>query len=181
MEQIHVRTLKSDLMRAAQQEALRWQAYVWRLPLFLLTLLVLYGLGVGLLRNAAQMTLFLQIFAVLGYAVFYWMVFTLGRLIQGFFHARKARRARFRDTQENQLELTLGEDFLKIREGPWHSQIPCNRIYSIYTTRDFVFIQCPYLPWLPLPKSPELVGFLADLKRAPDKIDQSVKSANESA
>lgn len=159
-EPLHLTFGPSELTRAARQEALRWQAYFSRVPLFVLTALALYGLGLGILRSTAQMDLVIQALVLIGYTVLYWLLFTLGRLLRGWF---RARRARFRDGAPKSLTLNLEDRVLQIEEGSWRAHVPTNRIYTTYVTRDYVFFDCPLLPWLPLRKSAELMVFLRRL------------------
>ena len=168
MKQIEVTVQSGDLKLAAWQEALRWQAYVRQLPLFLITLGVLAilaaSVGFGILRGMDSVSPPLQVFALIGYSVFYWGGFTLARLIQGRFKAGRTRRARFGKREQQTLLLELADGLIRFREQGWDLNMPVNRISATYTTRDFVFLESSFLPWLPLGTSPKLKEFLAGLR-----------------
>lgn len=185
MNPLNITVQRADLDLAARQEALRWQAYVRRVPLFVLTAFALAAAGVGIMRGFSTVSPTLQVLAVLGYSVFYWGVFTIVRLVQGWFKARRASRARFGKREEQTVRLELVDGLIKIREERWALDIPVNRILSTYMTKDFVFFESAFLPWLPLGRSSEMKQFLAELRTAGTKkeaapVEEAAPSNSES-
>ncbi len=166
MTQIDIAVQRADLELAARQEALRWQGYVRQLPLFLLTAAALAGIGIGIMRGVQSENPAIQVLAVLGYTGFYWFIFTVTRLIQAWFKARRTRRARFGKREEQVVSLELADGLIKFREQRCAVEVPVNRILATYMTKDFVFLESAFLPWLPLGRSAELKAFLAGLRTA---------------
>ena len=164
MSDLELTHTPSQMWRAARQEALRWQGYAARVPLFVLTMAALYFAGAGLLRNVEQQVALIQVFILIGYTVLYWMIFTLARLIQGWMRARRARRARFRDGKPRGMALSLTETGLSLVEGDWRLSLPRDRLYSVYECPDFLFLDSPHITWLPIEKTDESVAFFKSLK-----------------
>ena len=167
----------AHMWRAARQEALRWQGFLARVPLFLATLIALYFAGAGLLRNVEQQALLIQVFVLIGYTVLYWMLFTLGRLIQGWLRARRARRARFRDGGLKVMQLSQTDTSLSLMEGNWALTLPKDRLYSVYESADFFFLDSPYIPWLPLEKTDEAKSFIVALKSKKGSLQAAPEKA----
>lgn len=165
MTELELKHTPSQMWRAGRQEALRWQGFAARVPLFLVTISALYFAGAGLLRNVEQQAALIQVFILIGYAVLYWMVFTLARLIQGWMRARRAIRARFRDGQPKAMYLSQTPEGLSLQEGGWHLSLPADRLYSVYECPDYLFLNSPYITWLPIEKTDATAAFFKDLKR----------------
>ena len=147
---------KSHIWRAARQEALRWQGLLGRVPLFFGTLILLVGLGIGMLGALSQAHGLVQILALVSYALIYWIMFLLTRLIQGYVRAWTLRRALFRTQESRPVHITLSQESLSLQSGRWQVQVAVSASLGAYATRDFLFLQSPLVPWFPLPKSGEL-------------------------
>ena len=165
MQDIKIEMRRSDLWVAARQEALRWQGFVARVPLFLGFSLVLsgilFGVGFGFLKGFQELSIPLQGLVLIGYSVVYWGAFTFGRFIQAWFRARRMGQALFRSVEVAMISLSLGEKSLHLDVGAWETTIPRPQVYM---TQDFVFLDTPFIPWLPLRRSMELNTLIAEIR-----------------
>ena len=67
---------------------------------------------------------------------------------------------------------------LSLAEGRWRIEVPNNRIYSTYMTRDYVFLESPFLTWIPLPRTRELLEFLTEARKPvpkPEPLEEDAK------
>ena len=169
MTDVSIDMRRSDLWTAARQEAFRWQGYLARLPLFLVIALALFGIlfgaGIGFLRGVQELSIPLQGLVFIGYSVVYWISFALGRLIQGWLRSRRMAQALFGAEEEATVYLSLGDISLHLNVGEWETTIPRPQAYM---TQDFVFLNTPLVPWIPIRRSVE-VNQLIDLMRKPVK------------
>ena len=165
MTSLEFQIRRSDLWIAYRQEALRWQALLVRVPLFLITLGLLYGLGFGLLRNAALMTVPLQVLILIGYGVVYWIFFLALRLWQGRMRAGRLVTALFSQSEVRDLSLVLEDSHLRFTSGDWHLKVKGEAVRHYHSTADFLVIDSALIPWIPLRKSPELLELLAAARK----------------